>query len=54
MGRQGIYTKLWWGNLLKNCHFEDQEGDGRIKFGWILFLSLYHISKNMKIETQNY
>jgi hypothetical protein len=27
MDRQGMCTEFWWGILLKNVAFEDQEGD---------------------------
>jgi len=31
-----MYTEFWWGYLLGNAHLEDQEGDVRIAFRWIL------------------
>jgi hypothetical protein len=29
-------TNLWYGNLLKNIHFEDREGDGTLTSRWTL------------------
>jgi len=33
--RGEVYTELWWGNLRKNDHLEDQGVDGRIILRWI-------------------
>jgi hypothetical protein len=36
MGRQGMQTQFWWGNLLKNCHLEGEKGSGRIALSRML------------------
>jgi hypothetical protein len=35
MGRGGVYTGFWWGNLRERDHLEDPDVDGRIIFKWI-------------------
>jgi hypothetical protein len=30
MGRVGVYTGFWWGNLKERSHLEDQGVDGSI------------------------
>jgi hypothetical protein len=34
MERHDIHTEFWWGNLLKNNHLEDQEGEGKKILKW--------------------
>jgi len=35
MGRGGVYTGFWWGNLRERDHLEDSGMDGRLIFRWI-------------------
>jgi hypothetical protein len=35
MGRRGVCTGCWWGNLRKRGHWGDPDIDGRIILRWI-------------------
>jgi hypothetical protein len=35
MGRGGVYTEFWWGNLREIDHLLDPGVDGRIILSWI-------------------
>jgi hypothetical protein len=35
MGRRGVYTGFWWGNLTEIDHLGDPDVDGRIILRWI-------------------
>ena len=35
MGRKGMYTEFWWGNLRERDHWGDPGVDGRIILRWI-------------------
>ena len=35
MGRGGVYTEFWWGNLREIDHLLDPGVDGRIILRWI-------------------
>jgi hypothetical protein len=35
MGRKGVCTGFWWGNLKERDHWEDPSVDGRIVLRWI-------------------
>jgi hypothetical protein len=35
MGREGVYTGFWWGNLRGKDHLEYQSVDDRIMLRWI-------------------
>ena len=34
MVRKEMHVEFYWGNLLRNTHLEEREGDGRKTFTW--------------------